>query len=175
MPTYKELYPKWNPDAFQMPGTQIVDEQVCVTAFKAGQAAVRHKGGMCPTCGQHVQVYRRSIYKRMAKCLIWLWAQYNENGGDWVSLKEGPIFRGGDNTKLMYWHLMVRHPDEPDRYKPTEIAVKFLKRELEIPKYAYVYNGSVQGFSKLTVSLDDCLEGDFDFSDLGIPAYSELG
>lgn len=175
MPTYKQLFPSWNPDNFEMPGTKIIEEQVCVTAFNAAQAAVKQKGGACPCCGQHVQVYRRSIYKRMAKCLIWLVDQYNTSGGDWVSLKDGPNFRGGDNAKLMYWHLMIAHSTEDDRYKPTEIAIRFLQRTLDIPKYAYVYDGKVQGFSTEKVGIDDCVEGDFSFADLGIAPWSAQG
>lgn len=172
MPTYKQLYPKWDPDTFEMPGQSIVDEQTCISAFVAARLATTNKGGSCPCCGQHVQIYRRSIYKRMAKCLIWLVAQYHENGGDWVSLKDGPIFRGGDNAKLMYWHLIIRHDEETDLYKPTEIAVSFVAKKLSLPKYAYVYDGTVQGFSKERVYIDECLEKDFDLSELGISAYS---
>lgn len=171
MPKYSDLYPRWDSEAFELPGAEIVGA-IAPIAFKGAREAVGQKGGACPCCGQHVQVYRRSIYKRMAKCLIWLVSVYT---GDWISLKGGPLFRGGDNAKLSYWHLIKHHPEDSDLYKPTKIGVRFAQRDLRLPKYAYVYDGMVQGFSKEKVNIDDCLEGDFDLSDIGIPAWSPYG
>lgn len=171
--TFQELYPTWDPDSFALPGAEVVQEQTCVSAAKAAAEAVSNKGGTCPCCGQHVQVYRRSIYKRMAKCLLWLVAEYQTQGGDWVSLKSGPVFRGGDNAKLSYWRLILRHDEETDLYKPTQIAVDFASRKISLPKYAYVYDGQVQGFSTERVYVDECLEGDFDLSDIGLRPWSE--
>lgn len=174
MVTYKELYPVWDPDDFEMPGMGIVDEQTCVSALKASRAACRPQGGSCPCCGQHVQIYRRSIYKKMAKCLIWLVAQYHRLGGDWVSLKDGPIFRGGDNAKLSYWHLIFRHEEHQDLYMPTQISTAFVAGEKRLPKYAYVYNGKVQGFSKKKIFISECFDGDFDVGTIGLGA-EDLG
>lgn len=111
----------------------------------------------------------------MAKCLVWLVAEYHRTDGDWVSLKNGPIFRGGDNAKLTYWHLTISSDDAPDLYKPTEIAVDFVAHKISLPKYAYVYDGKVLGFSREKVSIEDCVGKDFDFSSLGILPGTSYG
>lgn len=167
---YDKLYPVWDPDKFTFPGTSIF-EQVCVVAFRAVRHAIRKKGGECPCCGQHIQVYQRSIYKRMAKCLIWVVAQYQRSGGEWVSIKDGPLFHGGDNAKLVYWHLLIRNTHTSNLYKPTQLAVDFTHGKVSVPKHAFVYNGKVRGFSQEHVTIKDCLEGDFDLSDIGISAW----
>lgn len=175
MPTFRDVYPLFDPDSFELPGSEREGEAVIVVAYEGARAAAGAKGGECACCGQHVQVYRRSIYKRMAKCLIWLATEYTENGQQWVSLKDGPAFRGGDNAKLSYWHLIVRHPTEEDLYKPTQLGVDFVAQRQTIPKYAYVYDGKVQGFSEERVEISECLEGDFNLGDLDIAPWSAYG
>jgi hypothetical protein len=106
----------------------------------------------------------------MAKCLIWLVAEYR---GDWISLKDGPIFLGGDNAKLLYWHLVTT--ETSNLYKPTEVAVAFVNRTLTLPKYAYVFDGNVLGYSKERTSIEDCLNHDFDLSDIGVAPWTKYG
>ncbi len=175
MPTFRDVYPLFDPDSFELPGSEREGEAVIVVAYQGAREAAAAKGGECACCGQHVQVYRRSIYKRMAKCLIWLATEYTENGQQWVSLKDGPAFRGGDNAKLSYWHLIVRHPTEEDLYKPTQLGMTFVAQRQTIPKYAYVYDGKVQGFSEERVQISECLEGDFNLDDLDIAPWSAYG
>lgn len=175
MPTFRQVFPLWDPDQFELPGEAVAGEAVMVAAYRGARLAAGPKGGECRCCGQHIQVYRRSIYKRMAKCLIWVVSEYEANGQEWVNLKDGPIFRGGDNTKLVYWRLMVAHPTEENLYKPTQVGVDFVARKQTIPRYAYVFDGRVQGFSEERVGINDCLEGDFDLSDIGIAPWSAHG
>lgn len=186
MPTtthYERVFPQFDIDAFRLPATAPGDASghVLVQAHVAGQDAIKPKGGTCPCCGQHVQVYRRSIYKRMASCLLWLVAEHRAQGGAWVRLKDGPIFHGGDNAKLRYWSLLVDRSEyeedweEEGWYKPSGIALKFCKRALRVPKYAYVYNGSVLGFSAERVGIEECLGNDFSLADLGIASWAAVG
>lgn len=174
MPTYTDLYPLWDPDDFELPGNQLKAPLLFERGRRASTQAIGQKGTTCPCCGQHVQVYRRTIYRRMAKTIVWLVAQYRTSQ-DWIDFKDGPIFRGGDNAKLLYWHLIVAHPERDNFYKPTQIAEKFVSRTLSIPKYAYVYNGVVKGFGHERVFINDCLEKDFDLAELGITPWSKYG
>lgn len=160
-------YNLWNPSKFYLPGAGMVLELTAQSALKAGRGALKNDGTSCPCCGQHVQVYRRSVYARMAECLLWLVQEHYERGGEWVSLKSGPVFRGGDNTKLLYWKLIEKHPVTDDLYRPTQLGKDFAKRKVAIPKYAFVYNGEVQGFSDETVTIVDCCEN-FNFATIGL-------
>ncbi len=165
MISFEELYPHFNPDAFHLPGEEVAGAMQ-PPAWQAARSAVELKGGQCPCCNQHVQVYRRQIYKRMAKCIQWLVSVYT---GDWVNFKEGPVFRGGDNVKLKYWKLIVPHEEEVNLYKPTEIAIEFVANRYAIPKYAFVYDGVVRGFGDERIYIRECLDRDFSLDDLGIP------
>lgn len=162
---FSDIYPRFSPDTFGLPGEQV-SGAMQPPAWAVARAAVETKGGTCPCCGQHVQVYRRNIYKRMAKCIQWLVGVYT---GDWVDFKEGPVFRGGDNVKLKYWRLIVADEDRDGYYKPTQIAIEFVANRFAIPKYAYVYDGHVHGFSSECVYIRECLNHDFSLEDLGIP------
>lgn len=160
-----ELYPRWDPDRFTLPGFSGLTQIMAIPATAAARAATRPKGTSCPCCGQHVQVYRRTIYKRMAACLVWLVKEYRKTN-NWVSLKTGPIFRGGDNTKLLYWKLIERHPVTQDLYRPTQVALDFVAHRVTVPKYAYVYDGRVLGFSADRVDIVECFGDGFDFGDI---------
>lgn len=161
-------YNLWDPSRFFLPGAGLVLDLTAASALKAGRGALGKDGISCPCCGQHVQVYRRSVYARMAECLLWLVKEHRARGLEWVSLKSGPVFRGGDNTKLLYWKLIEKHPVTTDLYRPTKLGIDFSQRKVAIPKYAFVYDGKVQGFSEETVTIVDCCEN-FDFGTLGIP------
>lgn len=166
-------WPLFDPTTFTLP------VEPGVGALVRHQKELGHRvtgkgGASCPCCGQHAQVYRRKIYKRMAKVLLWLVDEF-EKTGDWVVLKEGPLFRGGDNAKLAYWGLVqtrtIRktiegHKRSSGEWMPTTLGVRFVKKGAKIPEYAYVYNGQVVGFSEERVMIGDCLEGDFDYSEI---------
>ncbi len=164
---------KWDPAAFRFPGKSrpgMLGVHRKQTAFRA---ANEKGGGTCPCCNQHVQVYKRRIYTRMAKVMLWLVEEF-ERTGEWVKLKDGPLFRGGDNAKLIYWGLAQTKPRRQvqsnkrhsGEWMPTGLGLRFAKGEAKIPEYVYVYNGKVVGYSANVVSISECLEGDFDLEDI---------
>ena len=165
MPDYHAIYPTFDAEHFRLPGENVVGA-LQPRAFETARWAVGPKGATCPCCGQHVQVYRRNIYKRMAKCILWMVSVYD---GGWIDLKDGPQFRGGDNVKLAYWKLIIPNEEQESLYKPTQIAIEFVANRFSIPKYCYVYDGRVLGFEEERVYLKDCLGHDFDLRDIGIP------
>lgn len=163
----------YHPVTFQLPverKTGLLTRHQRELAHRTTQKS----GGECPCCGQHAQVYRRSIYKRMAKVMLWLVDEFQKTG-EWITLKEGPLFRGGDNAKLAYWNLVQTrtlrrtiegHTRSSGQWMPTPSGIRFAKKKGVVPKYAYVYNGEVVGYSEEMVTIADCLEGDFDYSEI---------
>lgn len=152
------VFPRFDPDTFELVGRRS-SESLSDAAYRGARYAVETKGGRCECCGQTIKVYRRSIYRHMARCLIWLVTRYAQDG-EWVNLKEGPVFRGGDNTKLTYWGLMTPHPTiEENLYKPTQLGVDFVVNKATVPRYAYVYNGEVLGFSQEHRGVVECVRG----------------
>lgn len=163
----------WSPEDFTFPGKDRPGLLNVHRKRAAYRAANEKGGGTCPCCGQHVQVYRRRIYTRMAKVMQWLVDEF-ERTGDWVKLKDGPLFRGGDNAKLVYWGLAQTKPRRSvqtnkrhsGEWMPTALGIRFVKGETQIPEYVHVYNGRVVGYSRSLVSIADCLSGDFDLEDI---------
>lgn len=159
MSDYVHVFPRFDPDLFELPGRSSTSS-VTDAAYRGARFAIETKGGKCECCGQTVKVYRRSIYKHMARCLIWIVRRYAENGQEWVNLKEGPVFRGGDNTKLAYWGLVIPHPTiDENLYKPTQLGVDFVVNGAIVPRYAYIYDGRVLGFSQEQRGIADCIRG----------------
>jgi len=176
--TYEELYPVFNPatDGYQMPGELLIGEEhhVSVLAFQMGHAAMQAKGTRCPCCGQHAQIYRRMIYKKMARGLYWLVREFKrriemEGNDDYINLKDISTDRGGDTAKLVYWSLMVKDPTRDSYYKPTQLADDYVNGRIALPKYAYVYNGQVLGYSSERQSFQEAAGRDFDKQDIGVP------
>jgi hypothetical protein len=164
---------KWVPRLFRFSGPNrpgMLGMHRKRTAFRAAH----EKGGTtCPCCDQHAEVYKRRIYKRMAKAMLWLVEEF-ERTGDFVKLKDGPLFRGGDNAKLVYWALaqtkprrsVETHKRNSGEWMPTGLGIQFVKGHTSIPEYVYIYNGRVVGYSESLVSITDCLEGDFNYEDI---------
>lgn len=160
MSVYVPVFPRFDPDTFMLAGSLRAGVSLSDAAYRGARLAVGAKGASCECCGQTVKVYRRSIYKHMARCLIWLVTEYAHNGQQWVNLKEGPVFRGGDNTKLAYWGLIVPHPTvDENLYKPTQLGVDFVIYQAPVPRYAYVYDGRVYGFSQEQRDISACIKG----------------
>jgi hypothetical protein len=163
----------WDPATFVFPEQRTFGNIAKLQSALAYRAANSKGGTQCTCCGQHVQVYRRRIYKRMAKVLLWLVNEF-ERSGDWVVLKDGPLFRGGDNAKLAYWGLVQTRPKREvehnkrnsGEWMPTGLGIKFARSKIRIPEHAFIYNGKVVGFSHAQVSISECLEGDFNLEDL---------
>lgn len=163
----------WDPEQFRFPGMPRPG-MLAMHRKRAAYRAANEKGGStCPCCNQHVQVYKRRIYKRMAKVMLWLMQEF-ERTGEWVKLKDGPLFRGGDNAKLAYWGLVQTkprrqvesHKRHSGEWMPTKLGLQFAKGQVQIPEYVYVYNGQVVGYSAEMVWIKDCLEGDFNLEDI---------
>lgn len=163
----------WDPDGFRFPGGKRAGMLAMHQKYAAFRAANQKGGSTCPCCTQHVQVYRRRIYKRMAKVMFWLVREFQKTGS-WVVLKDGPLFRGGDNAKLAYWGLVQTRPRrEVEAHKrnsgewmPTALGLRFAEGKATVPRYAYIYNGSVVGYGEPMITIGDCLEGDFNLDDL---------
>ena len=127
-------------------------------------------GTECPACHQHVQLYRRKINSGMARSLI---AMYRVNGTDWVHVPTMIGARSREEGKLAYWGLVeeekAKRPDNgrAGYWRVTPRGEEFIKRQMNVPKYALVYNGRVQGFDTTTmVSIKDALGTKFDYAEL---------
>lgn len=150
--TYEELYPCFDINDFELIGER--SHEVSTVAFRTRQKAIK-KGTSCPCCGRHVQLYGRTIYTGMAQCLVWLCREYYLNGGQWVVLKDGPVFLGGDNAKLKHWFVMTQHKNKAGLWEPTNVGIDFVSGRQAIPKFVYLYDNKILGYSTEQITIDD--------------------
>lgn len=134
------------------------------------------KGIHCPSCGRWAQKYKRHIYATMVETLIRLYRISKRNPDkrffhidEFVKDTRGVAF-----ATTSYWGLVKRQPlDHDDTAKKTsgmwaltKKGRQFLRGEIEIEKYAFVYNDTVIDFSDETFSVHEALNGKFDYSKL---------
>lgn len=126
-------------------------------------------GVTCPCCGTFARRYKRKLTLPMVKWLAWLvgrWAPLHR----WVDVRESTV-RGGDYGKLVYWGLVEQRPNDDKSkrtsgmWRPTDRGIAFMDARLTVPSHAFVYDGNVEGFTDVQVSIDD-VAGAFDYSEL---------
>lgn len=117
----------------------------------------------CPCCNQTAKIYARKISAVMAVQLIQL-----NNSDKPVHYKNLRNKGGGDAdySKLQYWGLAEQWDKFPGYWKITDKGIEFVYDCISIPDKAFVFNGSVVGFSDVLVSIKDCLKVKFDYGDL---------
>lgn len=108
-------------------------------------------GDHCHGCRQLVQIYRRSLTHSSARVLIEMW--YHDEGRDWLYMP--PIIDrmgtghppGGYGTLGQWWGLVERMPGVRDdgsnrigMWRLTDLGRAWVLGEVNVPKYAYLYN-----------------------------------
>ncbi len=116
------------------------------TKIKLGEKSV------CECCDQTAKMYSRSIYSTMLRALFLL-----SRSPCGIIHKDflNHAMHSGDYAKLAYWELAERDA-ATTVWTITELGQQFLRGEVAVPKYSYVYNGEIQYFSKEKVTVDDC-------------------
>jgi len=135
---------------------------------------IENDGGYCPICERWGKINARSINRTMARSLLWLChAKKDEDG--WVHVpKKGPSYVTTTNQlpSLRWWNLIERKPsDDPSKkhsgyWRPTELAYKFIKGDVKVPKKVYVYNTQVEMISPNEVYFHECFKDDFDYREV---------
>lgn len=128
-------------------------------------------GVLCPCCDQLAKVYKRRIYKTVARQFL-TFAKAALAGG-WVDVRSIAM-RGGDFAKLAYWGLIEerqKDPDDKDRrtsgwWRLTEKGRQFAENATTVPTFAHVYNGRVVRFSGPPASIVSALGSTFVYADL---------
>jgi hypothetical protein len=130
----------------------------------------RNGGARCPCCDQFAKVYRRNINSGMARSLI---TMYRRGGLGWLHIPTSIPARSREEGKLAYWKL-VEEAQEPREdggragwWRVTTKGESFIKRNLRLPKFVFVYDAGVLSFDDAeTVNIRDCLGNKFDLNEL---------
>lgn len=150
------------------------------------RAAVRRmaeKGGECPCCDQYVKIYRRNLNSGMANVLLRVHRYFLRHPDhEWLHvskfLAEHKIQRA-DEAKLCFWGLLIKQGGERKDgskrngfYRISEKGIEFAEGRLAVPKYVWLLNNKVLGFSngvdypQATVTVQDALSDQFDYREI---------
>ena len=109
------------------------------------------KSKNCPHCNQLMNVYKRSIRANMLDGLFAL--------SDRTPKKtcELPISSGArsDFTTLRYWGLICKSDEGDNKWMLTEKGHLFIKNELSVPQYLFIFNSNIEGRSEELIKLSD--------------------
>jgi hypothetical protein len=138
-----------------------------------------HLGTTCLCCGQHAQIYQRTLTSSMCKALI-IWYQTTDVDADgWFHgekvLKASPAGAEvrGDAPKLRFWDLVEAKADSKQDgnpcsgfYRVTEKGEQFIQSLISIPATASIYNNACIGFSEKHVNIKEALKNKFNYDKL---------
>ncbi len=149
--------------------TEITHDSTVRDAIEHVIESAENGGGKCPVCQQHTQAYKRHINSGMARALIKF---YQAVGTGWGHLATHDKSR--EASKLAYWGLLEEEPEaRPDGgrsgwWRITTAGEQFVLGNLEVPKFARVYNGDLLSLddSDGNTNIRQALGHKFDYSEL---------
>lgn len=137
------------------------------------EAIYRPGGAICPTCTQHSQVYRWSLYSTAAQALILFYRIGGIN--DFVhsnQLKDHGYRGQGDAARLRMWELVEREAEARDDggrsgyWRVTPHGERFVRGTGTIHRYAFIYAGRVLHFDGDQVTIHDALGKRFSYDEI---------
>lgn len=152
------------------PDATIADARAYVRAY-----AVAQSGCHCPACDRLVRMYRYPISRSQAQFLVALALAsaraYDGRLTGYTDLRTvGGQFSagmrlGGKYAKLRHWGLIAAHPDQRATWKLTPHAIDWMRGRTLVPKYVYLLDNELHGYSSDMTTFDDALRRPFDLDD----------
>lgn len=148
---------------------QNIPPTATLAQLKAWLRTKVDKGGTCPVCEQHVQVYRRKLNSGMARSLIQM---YRAGGRDYIHLPTTIGARSREEGKLRYWGLVEEAPVEREDggragyWRVSAVGELFVLGQTKVYSHARVYNGKCLGLVGDMISIQDALGSRFDYREL---------
>lgn len=108
-------------------------------------------GCRCPGCGQHVQIYWRSINAGQAASVVRLYRLHLKQPWAWVHLPTAIGRRSAEEAKLSYWGLVEEmgalrvDGGRPGMWRLTPKGVDWAARLIKVPRYVRVFDGHPWG------------------------------
>lgn len=147
-----------------------------------GKMRVTLKNQECETCTQNVRMYKTKIHSKMAQALILMYKeeeQFQDRFTHMPTLCQNNNLRYQDVSlaKAAYWGLIeAAKNDDPKKkdsglWKLTTLGRNFVKKEIEIDKFVYVYDSKVyrqvmNETHREKVEITDSLGDDFNYTDM---------
>lgn len=125
------------------------------------------KGHKCECCGQYVKTYKRTINTSMAQVLRLINKSAKRDFfhvENWLKEIGRPELRA-DFHKLRFWNLLEKKVEDREDgssrngfYKITGRGLMFANGQMDVHKYAIVYNNEFLGFEGGMINIKDVLK-----------------
>ena len=136
-------------------------------------------GTTCPCCGRYVKLYKRKLTSSMVQALILIYKYFKLNPESWLHvenyLKQQNISAAirGDFPKLRYWGLLEKQIDKREDgsgrvgyYKVSQKGIDFINGRIEVPRFVFIYNQTVERFSEEKTGIKKALGDKFSFDEI---------
>jgi len=144
------------------------------------------EGTICPCCNQYAKRYKRKLNSSIAAALCWMWKTAQEDSAwkngwrptdVWINVPaQAPawVLKAREYPKLAMWGLIEEKPRKPGSkartsgvWRVTQLGADFVRSCVDVPRYAFVYNGNVDGFTDSDrVYIRSALGDRFDYDEL---------
>ncbi len=158
----------------QLPAGQI-DESTPLGKVKDWLRARVGKGEKCPCCGQRAQVYRRKLNKTMVRTLALLAIEQKKQSRPGFlhapTVLKAHAGYAREVGKLAYWNLVIEGPTKrgdgghAGMWQVSSDGFAFLRGQLEVKRYAKVYDGRKLGSDGPWVNINEVAD-EFDLKEL---------
>jgi len=154
-------------------------------AKRIKDTVTKDKITFCNVCGTEAKLHTYKLNLQMCISLIEIvkFYRHNPDADESKYYTKEDFFAGNleeygelfENFELLHhWDLISRMPTRPDKivykdgwYGITENGIKFVQREIGVPKTCYAYNGETDSFESDFVLLDEILtEAGLKYEDL---------
>lgn len=130
------------------------------------------KGESCPCCNQFVKLYKLKISGQAVRDLLRLCVITNGEVGEYRHINDFGNLASRSLSKLAHWGLVTDEANEDTTKRTsgmwamTEKGKQFAQNEIEVPKYAYLYNSECKALSTDTVDVKEALGIKFNYEEL---------
>ena len=163
----------------------VMVEAVIDNAIEVTRERLREKlddGTTCPCCGQYAKRYKRKLNSSMAAALCWMWSTAQKTSRNhptkvWIDVPaQAPswVLKAREYPKLAWWGLIEEKPKEEHHkgrtsgsWRVTQLGADFARSCVSVPRYAFVYNGTVEDFTTAApIYIRGALGNRFDYAEL---------
>lgn len=119
-------------------------------------------GTWCPCCRRNARRYARPLHAEMATFLVNLVRAFEKQKRYYHNRE---ILPGADSSKsstdgsyLTVWGLVKRKPGATGWYLPEPAGIALVRGRIEVPKYAWIYDGRATHFSAERITIREALQ-----------------
>ena len=130
------------------------------------------KGETCPACNQFVKLYKIKISGQAVRDLLKLCVLTDGNTSEYRHINEFSNLASRSFSKLAHWGLVTDQVNDDAAKRTsgmwaiTEKGVQFARKQIEVSRYAYLYNSECKALSPDTVGVREALGNKFNYEEL---------